>query len=213
MKDDMSLKGFNYAAIFLCLLLFFVYSYQIFFGLNPGFNAGQSPWYKFITSIFGHSSAEHLFNNLFFLAVFGSLYELYTSDEYFILTFLVSGLFANLSAFVFFPESFIIGASGGAMGVLAALAIYKPRSIGLGFGTPLPMWAVLILYIVIDLMGLTTDTSVANEAHLMGMMAGFVFGYRLREKPLLPSIEIEEKEGDEEWRQRIREWEETYMMK
>lgn len=212
MKEDMSRENFSFAAILLCILLFYIYSYQIFYGFNPGFNVGESPSYNFLLSIFGHSSAEHLYNNLFFIAIFGTLYELYTSEKYFITTFLVSGLFANLSAFIFFPESYIIGASGGAMGVLAALAIYKPRSIGIGFGTPLPMWAVLVLYIFLDLTGLTTDTSVANEAHLMGMMAGFFFGYRLRESPLLPSINIDKDNEDEEWREKIRQWEEKYMM-
>ena len=204
-------KRFNFVAVFLTISLFFVYSYQVFFDFNPGFQPGESPSINFLLSIFGHSSGEHLYNNMFFIAVFGSLYELYTSDEYFVLTFLVSGLFANLSAFIFFTDSFIIGASGGAMGVLAALAIYKPRSVGLGFGTPLPMWAILILYLFIDLTGLTTDTNIANEAHLMGMLCGFYFGYRIRENPLIPSIDLES-ESDEEWKRRIRDWEEKYMM-
>lgn len=192
------------------MLLGLVFLVQSVTGFNPGFNASVSPLYKFFTSILGHSGMEHLFNNLFFLGLFGSILERYTSGRFFLYTFLVSALFANLSAFIFFPNSYVIGASGGAMGVLAALAVYRPNQIGLALGVPLPMWAVLILYTLIQFAGLTGSTNTAYEAHLFGMVSGAVIGYRMRENDLLDSNKDSNEE--DEWRERIREWEEKWMM-
>ncbi len=204
-----------YALGFSAFLGFF-YSLQFFYGFNPGYMAYESPWWKFFTSIFGHSGLEHLLNNLFFIGLFGTVYERYTSGTMFFTTFLVSALTANLTAFIFFTESFIIGASGGAMGILAALAVYKPRQIGLALGVPLPMWAVLIVYILIDTVGLAGTNSIANEAHLFGMFTGAMIGYSLRSKD--KDEENEEKDKDkteteeEMWEEKIRRWEEKYMM-
>ncbi|MFB6114864.1 MAG: rhomboid family intramembrane serine protease, partial [Candidatus Nanohalobium sp.] len=154
----------------------------------------------------------HLFNNLFFIALFGSIYELHTSEYNLYKTFLVSALFANLAAFIFFPDSFIIGASGGAMGILAALTVYRPNQIGLALGIPAPMWAVLIIYIFINFAGLTGAGNVAYEAHLLGILSGAYLGYRQRERPLIP--DEDEDSGSEQvsdWEKRIKNWEEKYM--
>jgi membrane associated rhomboid family serine protease len=203
--------GFRFAAVSLCAVLAGVYSLQVLTGFDLAFNAAESPAWKFLVSMFGHSDLEHLANNAFFLGLFGSMYELLASEKAFFATFLLCGVAGNLSAFLFFPESFIIGASGGAAGVLAALAAYRPGKVGMVFGVPMPMWAVLLGYLFINFAGLTGSANVAYEAHLSGMLAGLAVGLRLRSRPYTLRVPKAESE-DSEWRRRIREWEEEYMM-
>ncbi len=202
-------EKYNYVALKLCGILTLIYGLQVATGFNPGFNASESPFWKFFTSILGHGSLQHLLNNIFFIALFGSLLERYTSGETFLKIFLGSALFANFSAFIFFPTSYIIGASGGGMGIMAALAVYKPNNVGLAMGVPVPMWAALVIYILIDFAGLTAANNVANEAHLLGILAGGFVGYNLRD-----GEEVEEtSEEFDDWEKKIREWEEKWMMK
>lgn len=209
MAEDLN-QNFRFIALQFCALLAAVFGLQMFAGFEPGFNASTSPWWKFFTSFFGHSDMQHLFNNLFFLGLFGSIYERFSSGKTFLATFLISAIFANLTAFIFFPESSIIGASGGAFGVLAALAVYRPNKIGLALGVPLPMWAVLIIYILTNLAGMGGSGNVAYEAHLFGMISGAVIGFYLHDFD--GRSEDEEKNMDDEWRRRVREWEEKWMM-
>ncbi len=201
---------FRFVALKLCAVFAGVYALQVTTGFDPGFNASSSPWWKFLTSIFGHSGLEHLFNNLFFIGLFGSIYERLTSSRAFLATFLVSALFANITAFLFYADSAIIGASGGGMGLMAALAVYRPRKIGLALGVPAPMWFVLLAYVFINVAGLSAVTGVAYEAHLFGLVSGGIIGLWLRDQPY-----VENEEEDDEldnWRQKIRDWEEKYML-
>ncbi|MFB6100587.1 MAG: rhomboid family intramembrane serine protease [Candidatus Nanohalobium sp.] len=202
---------FHFTALKLCSVFVAVFALQSFTGFNLGFRPDQ-PFWKFFTSIFGHSGIEHLSNNLFFIALFGSVYEKWTSSTTFLYTFFAAALFGNLAAFIFYPNSFIIGASAGGMGVMAALAVYRPNQIGLGLGVPLPMWAVLLSYIFIDLSGLTTSNAVANEAHLMGVVAGALIGYRLRGKSYGKGVDDDVDLEEDSWKKRVREWEEKWMM-
>lgn len=190
--------------------LVLVFAFQILFQPDLGFNASSSPWWRFFTSFVAHSGPEHLFNNLFFLGVFGYMYEKLTSGKIFLLTFLVSAVFANFSAFFFFPETAIIGASGGAFGIMAALAVYRPNNLGLALGVPVPMWAAFLLYLLIQLAGLSSTTLTAYEAHLFGMVSGTVIGLHLRdgERRIKEGNELDE----ENWRDRIRRWEEEHML-
>lgn len=203
-------QNYRFVALQFCGLLAIVFGLQVFTGFEPGFNASTSPIWKFFTSSLGHSGLEHLLNNLFFIGLFGSIYERLTSGRTFLITFAVSAIFANLTAFIFFPDSVIIGASGGAFGILAALAVYQPRKIGLALGVPLPMWAVLIVYILTNLAGITGNSNVAYEAHLFGIVSGALIGLYLHD--------FEERNNDEEgaedenWRERIRRWEDKWMM-
>lgn len=203
-------QNFRFTALKFCALLAGVFSLQMFAGLEPGFNASQSPWWKFFTSFFGHSGLDHLLNNLFFIGLFGSIYERFTSGKTFLMTFLASAVFANLTAFMFFPDSVIIGASGGAFGILSALAVYRPNKIGLALGVPLPMWAVLIIYIMINLAGITGSSNTAHEAHLFGMVLGVLIGFHLHDFDRRQGNE--ERVEEDEWRERIRKWEDKWMM-
>lgn len=206
----------EFSAIHLSVILGVVYLLQVAIGLEPGFNASASPWWKFFTSFFGHSDAQHLYNNLFFIALFGTIYRLLTSEKIFWGTFFVSAIGANLTAFIFYPDSFIIGASGGAMGIISALAVYKPRKIGLALGVPAPMYVVLIMYLLINFAGLTGSSSVAYEAHLFGLVTGFLIGMWLREedrkRDRAPKKSSEDKEEELNWEEKIRNWEEKYML-
>lgn len=205
-------SDFNWTALKLCSLLTIVFAVQVFTGFNPGFKPSEPVW-KFFTSIVGHSGIEHLTNNLFFIALFGSVYERWTSSRILLTTFLISALAGNLTAFIFYPNSFIIGASAGGMGVMAALAFYKPNQIGLGLGVPLPMWAVLLSYIFIDVSGLTATTDVANEAHLLGVLAGSIIGWNLRDNRYgKEKSDSNANLREDSWKQKIRDWEEKWMM-
>jgi membrane associated rhomboid family serine protease len=204
-------EKFNFTALKLCAVFIGIYALQVFQGFEPGFNASTSPFWKFFTSIIGHSGPEHLFNNIFFIGLFGSILERLSSSRTLLATFLVSALFANLSAFVFFPETFIIGASGGGMGILAALAVYRPNKIGLALGVPLPMWAALAVYVFINVAGLTAVNNTAYEAHLLGMVIGAMAGVHLRDS-LRERDEDDEDLEEENWRERIKDWEEKWMM-
>ena len=200
----------SYGALTLCAFLFLVYTAQTLFNLELAYRPGVE-YYRFLTSIFAHSGLEHLINNLFFIGLFGTVYELHTNGRTFILTFLGSALLANLTAFVFYPETFILGASAGAMGVLSALAVYRPKQIGIGLGVPMPMWAVLIAYIFIDTVSLGGMNSIANEAHLAGLLVGGLIGYNLREEKQQEEKDDEDELGFDNWEKRIREWEEKWM--
>ncbi len=201
---------FRFYALQLCAVFGFVYLVQVTTGFDPGYNASTSPIYKFFTSFLGHSDLQHLLNNVFFIGLFGSIYERLTSGRLFLSTFLASALTANLTAFVFFPETAIIGASGGGMGLMAALAVYRPRKIGLALGVPAPMWLVLGIYVLTNVAGLNSATGVAYEAHLLGLVAGSIIGLQLRKEPYLEPEEEEEEFDD--WRRRIRRWEEKWML-
>ncbi|MFB6204527.1 MAG: rhomboid family intramembrane serine protease [Candidatus Nanohaloarchaea archaeon] len=202
-------KSFHFVALLFTGFLGLVFFYQLITGFDPAFKAGVSPLWKFFASFLGHSDMEHFLNNAFFIGLFGSIYERLTSGRMFLATFLVSAVFANFTAFIFFTESFIIGASGGAMGVLAALALYRPNQVGLALGVPAPMWAVLSMYVLINLAGMTGNSQVAYQAHLFGMVSGAAIGYLLRDEPL---IEPEEEEGETQWSKRIQRWEERWML-
>jgi|APHM01.1.fsa_nt_gi Uncharacterized membrane protein (homolog of Drosophila rhomboid) len=217
------MKARGLEAIKLCTVLAAVYVLQISTGFQPGFEAGESIWWKFFASFFGHSDIEHLTNNLFFIGLFGTIYTLVTSSKNFWTTFLISAVGANLTAFIFYPNSVIVGASGGAMGLLSALTVYKPRQTGLALGVPAPMYVVLGIYLLINSAGLTGQSQVAYEAHLFGLLTGAAIGLKLRNNSSTsldepqseesdPSDDGGNQDEDKDLDERIRKWEEKYML-
>ncbi|MCJ7450216.1 MAG: rhomboid family intramembrane serine protease [Candidatus Nanohaloarchaeota archaeon QJJ-9] len=203
----------KYYAIKLSIAMIFVYLLQFLLPSLTQHLAFQAssfltrPW-TFVSSIFAHSQTDlmHLLNNLFFLALFGSILEGEVGSRRFLGAFLLTGLFANLSAFFFYPESLVLGASGAISGIVAALAIYKPRQIGLFWGVPVPMWVAFLGWIVTNLVGFGAESSIAFEAHLFGLFAGSIYGAYLRNKR-----ERKKKSKESVDEEEIEKWEERFM--
>lgn len=189
----------------------------------------QEPW-TLITSIFLHSTSDymHLLNNLYFLAVFGFILENTIGTKRFLTLFLAAGIFAGLSAFTFYPTSPVWGASGAISGIIAALAIIKPRSPGLLYGLPVPMWLALGGWVGSNLVQSTefwlligatiTDTAsggTAFEAHLYGLFFGIVYGLFIRRKHPNVAAELRRKRRESwQWDDEdvdLDEWEQQHM--
>lgn len=190
-----------------------VYLFQLVFpSLTSflGFRVSLFPetFWTIFTSFFIHSTSDymHLLNNLFFLTVFGTVMEHYTGSKRFFLFFIAAGIFANISAFFFYPGSLVLGASGAVSGIIAFLAVYKPNRIGLFWGVPLPMWLVGFMWLITNLLAFGSEAGIAFEAHVFGLSFGGVVGIFYRSGK--ENKDEEEFEIDE---RSMRMWEDSYM--
>lgn len=196
---------------------FLVYFLQI---LNPdltfllGLKANiffKRPWTIF-SSFFVHSLKDpmHLLNNMFFLLLFGYMLEREIGSYHFAVLYLTSGLFANLSAFVFYSNSLVIGASGSISAVVVAMATIKPRTMGFAYGAVMPMWAVGALWFISNYFLVVAEVEgIAAAAHLFGAAFGLFAGLYFRK--IYQFSEEEDKEEEEIEDESIDQWEEEYM--
>lgn len=155
------------------------------------------PW-LLITSVFLHGSFEHLFFNMFALALFGFILERIIGSKRFILVFLVSGIVASIGSAAFYPAS--LGASGAIFGIMGTLTVLRPKMYVWVMGVPMPMFIAAILWAAIDLVGMFAPTGIANAAHLVGLGSGLVIGLYLRKKFKKKNQEEKEELSEEEKR-------------
>jgi len=168
----------NYIII-LCVFLFIM---QMIMG--PEFTAVGTlvggllltePW-RIITSMFLHGSLEHLFFNMFALFVFGNVLERKMGGNIFTLIYLVSGIIGSIG-FVLSsgPSASALGASGAIFGIIGALVVVAPNmTVYLFGGLPMPMYAVGILYVAIEIFAFGKADNIAHSAHLLGLVGGFI---------------------------------------
>ncbi len=176
---------------------------QEWFELNPKKTVEQGQIWRLLTSTFCHDryGLWHILFNMLILCWFGQRLErMYGSTE-FLLFYLVAAVCASLAyvALAYYSGSQLpaIGASGAIMAVMMLYVIFYPCEQFLLFWfIPMPLWAMLGLYMLYDLhpvlMALGGDpmfTGVAHASHLGGLAFGFLywrFGWRL--EPILDRI-------------------------
>lgn len=176
----------KFYSIWLALVCIIVFILQ---KIIPGFtetfllssDALSMPW-QFLTAIFLHGSLMHLLYNLFALVLFGIILEKFIGSKRFLILFLVSGILANLIAFMFYPSS--LGASGAIMAIIGVLAIIRPIMVVWAFNLPMPMFVLVIIWVVGSVLGVfgIGDTSTGYWAHLSGIFIGLIYGLFLRLK-------------------------------
>ncbi len=167
------------AIVLLCVFLFV---FQLMRGIEFTavgvlFSGGllSEPW-RIFTSMFLHGDFDHIFFNMFALFVFGTALERRVGTSRFLLIYLVSGV-VGAAGFMLFstPYESALGASGAIYGIIGALVVVAPRMVVYLFGgVPMPMYAVGLLYAVIELFALGRADSIAHSAHLLGFVGGFV---------------------------------------
>ncbi|OAY54286.1 rhomboid-like protein 11, chloroplastic [Manihot esculenta] len=83
-------------------------------------------WYQFVTATFCHASWEHLSSNLFFLYIFGKLVEEEEGNFALWLSYILTGVGANLVSWLVLPRNAVsVGASGAVFGLFAISVLVK----------------------------------------------------------------------------------------
>lgn len=206
--SDASMK--IYATVYLLILITIAFLVQVTVnGFTDSFvlvskDVIEKPW-TLLTSIFLHGSLSHLLSNVFALLFFGILLEGLLGARRFVAIYLGAGLLASI--FSIFLYEATLGASGAIFGIIGSLAILRPKLAVYAFGIPMPMFAAVIMWAMLDFAGLFYPSNTANLAHISGLIAGLTAGFTLRkefkESPRKKEKPLKEKELDE--------WEESYM--
>jgi len=147
--------------------------------------------WKLVSYGFAHDARTpwHLAFNMLALFFFGRAVEQILGRvefyRFYFVSVVIAGLAWVLSANLFsggFPpgNSYLIGASGGVMAVLAVFVWYFPRQEVLIWGVlPIPAWVLGILYFVSDLQGAAQGSgNVAHVAHIGGAVFGLLYAWR-----------------------------------
>jgi membrane associated rhomboid family serine protease len=151
--------------------------------------------WRLLTYAFLHSTGSpwHIVINMALMWWFGRQVEDMLGTREFVLFYLAASILAGLAYFACVlvglhgpaADHRALGASGAVMGILVLAACYHPRQIiYLFFFIPVPIWAFVIFYVIMDAFSLLGrfQADVATSAHLGGAAFGFLyfkFGWRL----------------------------------
>jgi membrane associated rhomboid family serine protease len=150
-----------------------------FLAMNPAEFASR-PW-GVVTYLFVHGGILHLATNMLGLYLFGTAVETRMGSRTFLLYYLYCGVGAALSSLLLslvIHQDPIVGASGAVLGVAVAFALYWPDAEIMVLPIPFPIKArTLVLGLAaLDLIfAIRVRDGVAHEAHLGGMLAGWLF--------------------------------------
>jgi membrane associated rhomboid family serine protease len=158
----------------------------------PGDLVEPSRTYTVLTSMYVHVDILHLLFNIIGIAFIGSVLEMRISTRPYVLLYFITGICGTLAfAAVHWDDPFAgaVGASGAISGVLGGLARLYPKerfSMIVGFFPlpPMPMWVIVGLFVLLQLVFLSGQTNIAWEAHLGGLAAGLVLAPLLVRLPL-----------------------------
>lgn len=153
-----------------------------YFALNP-IGSDVFPFYpwQLFTYLFMHGGFWHLFLNMFALWMFGMELENIWGSKKFLTYYLMCGVGAGLANILLTPlftglQLPTVGASGSVYGILVAFGMLFPnREIMLYFLFPIKAKYFVIIYMVIELLSVGSNTGVAHFAHLGGGLIGFLY--------------------------------------
>lgn len=143
------------------------------------------PW-TILTHMFTHDSVWHLLGNMLWLWVFGYIFLDLTGNRK-IIPLYIYGAFGGALAFILaynflpglmqsLPVVQAVGASAGVMAIAAGVTTISPgyRIFPMLFGG-IPVWVLMVIYLIIDLAGIPLSNPGGHIAHLAGALTGFLF--------------------------------------
>ena len=139
------------------------------------------PW-TFFTYAFVHFDLFHLLWNMLFLYFAGQMFLQLFSRKQFIYTYLLAAVFGllveTLSRIIFPGLSYsvtLVGASASVMGIFMAIAFYRPKMTVLLFGMfPVKIIVLAMVFLVLDVLSLSSSGNVAHFAHIGGALFGYL---------------------------------------
>jgi membrane associated rhomboid family serine protease len=138
------------------------------------------PWQLF-TYMFMHGGFWHLFLNMFALWMFGMELENIWGSKKFLAYYMMCGIGAGLANLFLSPlfssvQAPTVGASGSIYGVLVAFGMMFPnRPIFIYFLFPIKAKYFVVIYMIIELLSVGSNSGIAHIAHLGGGLVGFLY--------------------------------------
>jgi len=150
--------------------------------LQPDMFTSNWKLWQLVTYGFLHANIWHILGNMFCLWFFGRDVETRYGQRTFLLfylsTIILSGLIGSYTDKLIFGEANpLIGASGGAVGVLVVYIALYPRRTLLFWGVlPMPAWVIGVIVLLPDFLNAFSRVDkVAHTAHLGGAALGWLF--------------------------------------
>jgi len=172
------------AAVFLFTQLTHIENFvNTYLAASPEYTLRHFRLWELLTATFLHADILHLLGNMWFLWMVGREMEsLYGSRDF--LAFYLGAAIFSTGVWVLLDsisgaqqQHIMVGASGAVMAVVMLYTLYYPRREVLLIIIPMPMWVLLVLYLVFPLLPVLSGgtTRIAIESHLAGAGLGFVF--------------------------------------
>ena len=179
------------AAIFLTLFTNFGLSGLLrnFLFINTNFNNAFSSmehtflieheWWRLLTPTFLHFSITHLAFNCLWIYILGSKIEAYDCKVVFILIFLITSIASNVGEYIWSGQYFFGGLSGAVYGLLGYCFIIELDSKSSRYDLPDALYLFMFIWLLVGFTGILSIFgfgNIANAAHLIGMIIGFILG-------------------------------------
>lgn len=154
---------------------------QYLFSLSTNLSEFVYAPFGIITSIFAHFSFYHLLMNMLMLYFSGKMFEQLFSSKRLLYTYILGGIAGGLFEIIvrqILPayegqDVAVIGASGSIMAIFIALAFFRPNLEVLLFGMfPVKLIILAGIFLILDLIGISSNDGTAHFAHLGGAVIG-----------------------------------------
>ncbi|MEC8218580.1 MAG: rhomboid family intramembrane serine protease [Pseudomonadota bacterium] len=138
----------------------------------------ENQWWRLITPMFLHFSFAHLAFNCLWIYVLGEKIERVDGKLIFTLIIILTAVFSNLLQYFWTSSSLFGGLSGVIYGMLGYCLVMEMESNYDKYGLPPGLYLFMIAWLILGFLGILDlfgFGSVANFAHLGGMLSGLMF--------------------------------------
>ena len=143
----------------------------------------NNEWWRLITPIFLHFSITHLVFNCLWIYILGSRIEKLDGLSIFLFIFILTGILSNAGQFFWTQQYLFGGLSGAVYGLLGYCFIIELDGRHGRYGLPEALYLFMFIWLLVGFTGVLSFFgfgNVANTAHLVGMIAGFVLGLTIK---------------------------------
>ena len=139
----------------------------------------NNEWWRLITPTFLHFSMTHLVFNCLWIYILGSRIEKSDGLSIFLFIFILTGILSNAGQFFWTQQYLFGGLSGSVYGLLGYCFIIELDSRQGRYFLPEALYLFMFIWLLVGFTGVLSFFgfgNVANTAHLVGMIAGFIIG-------------------------------------
>ena len=139
----------------------------------------NNEWWRLITPTFLHFSITHLVFNCLWIYILGSRIEKLDGLSIFLFIFILTGVLSNAGQFFWTQQYLFGGLSGAVYGLLGYCFIIELDGRHGRYGLPEALYLFMFIWLLVGFTGVLSFFgfgNVANTAHLVGMIAGFIIG-------------------------------------